>query len=277
MTKRKPSLFLLLFLACTLSLAAQQRTLVTLSEAWKFKQGATPDAELPSLKDADWEKVTVPHDWAIAGPFILDGNGSTGKLPWQGEAWYRRDLEIPASVAGQRMYLIFDGVMAFPKVYVNGQLAGEWDYGYNSFYVDITDFVNPGGKNVLAVHADTRNFDSRWYPGAGIYRKVQLLTLAPVHVAIWGTYVTTPIIKPNYADVRISTQVNNHDADRATITLGHEILSGGGQRNLREMDQRRAAIYPGDHPDHPRSNSLGRGQPLLVPFADKGAKRWACR
>jgi len=229
MIQRKSSLFLFLFLACTLSLAAQHRSLVTLSEGWQFKQGATPDAQQPSLKDAGWEKVSVPHDWAISGPFILDGNGSTGKLPWQGEAWYRRNLEVPASAAGQRMYLIFDGVMAFPKVYVNGKLAGEWDYGYNSFYVEITDFVTPGGKNVLAVHADTRSFDSRWYPGAGIYRKVQLLTVAPVHVAVWGTYVTTPIIKPHYADVRISTQVNNHDTDRANITLEHEILSDGGQ------------------------------------------------
>lgn len=229
MIQRKPSLFLFLFLACTLSLAAQQRTAVTLSEGWKFKQGATKDAQTINLKDASWDKVSVPHDWAIAGPFILDGNGSTGKLPWQGEAWYRRDLKVPASAAGQRMYLIFDGVMAFPKVYVNGKLAGEWDYGYNSFYVDITDFVTPGGKNVLAVHADTRNFDSRWYPGAGIYRKVQLLTVAPVHVAIWGTYVTTPVVKPNYADVRISTQVNNHGAERANITVEHEILSDGGQ------------------------------------------------
>lgn len=229
MIQRKSSLFLLLLWACTLTLGAQHRTTVTLSDGWKFKKGETKDAHTVGIKDDGWQTVSVPHDWAISGPFILDGNGSTGKLPWKGQAWYRRDLAIPAAAAGQRMYLIFDGVMAFPKVYINGKLAGEWDYGYNSFSVDITDFVTPGGKNVLAVHADTRNFDSRWYPGAGIYRKVELLTVAPVHVDIWGTYVTTPIVKPHYTDVRVSTKVNNFDAERANVTLVHEILSDGGQ------------------------------------------------
>jgi beta-galactosidase len=229
MLPEKSFLFLFVLLVGMLSLDAQNRTIVTLSEGWKFRKGETKDAHTVGIKDAAWQTVSVPHDWAIAGPFILDGNGSTGKLPWQGQAWYRRDLVIPAAAAGQRMYLIFDGVMAFPKVYINGKLAGEWDYGYNSFSVDITDFVTPGGKNVLAVHADTRSFDSRWYPGAGIYRKVELLTVAPVHVDIWGTYVTTPVVKPHYADVRVSTKVNNFTAERANITVEHQVLSDGGQ------------------------------------------------
>lgn len=207
---------------------SQNRQQITLSDGWKFKKGEVEKGFQSDLKDANWEDVTIPHDWAIEGPFILDGNGSTGKLPWKGQAWYRRTLDIPASYAGKRIYLIFDGVMAFPKIYINGKLAGEWDYGYNSFYVDITDFVNIGVKNSLAVHADTRQFDSRWYPGAGIYRKVQLSVVNPVHVDVWGTYVTTPIVKPHYADVRIRTEVNNFSAEKDSITLAHQIMDKAG-------------------------------------------------
>ena len=207
---------------------AQERTLTTLHQGWKFYKGAQERGAETSLDDSHWPSVTVPHDWAIAGPFVPEGDGSTGKLPWKGEGWYRRALDIPTSMAGKHIYLIFDGVMAFPKVYINGKLAGEWDYGYNSFCVDITDYVNPGNPNLLAVHADTRKHDSRWYPGAGIYRKVQLLVANPVHFGVWGTYVTTPIVKPNYADVRIRATINNFSENPDTITAIHEIITPDG-------------------------------------------------
>lgn len=207
---------------------AQTRTLTTLHDGWKFFKGAHGQGAAAGLDDKNWQTVTLPHDWAVAGPFIADGDGNTGKLPWKGEGWYRRALDIPASMAGKHIYLLFDGVMAFPKVYVNGRLAGQWDYGYNSFYLDITGFVNPGAPNLLAVHADTRQHDSRWYPGAGIYRKVQMLAVDPVHVGVWGTYATTPIVKPHYADVRIQTTVNNFSEHADTVRLLHEAISPEG-------------------------------------------------
>ncbi|MCB9294655.1 MAG: DUF4982 domain-containing protein [Lewinellaceae bacterium] len=207
---------------------AQERTLATLQDGWKFYKGPQEQGAASGLDDSAWLPVRVPHDWAIAGPFIPDGDGNTGKLPWKGEGWYRRALDIPAAMAGKRFYLIFDGVMAFPKVYVNGKLAGEWDYGYNSFYLDITDHVKPGSPNLLAVHADTRKHDSRWYPGAGIYRKVQLLAVNPVHVGVWGTYITTPIVKPHYADVRVRATVYNLSEKTDSIQVVHEIVSPDG-------------------------------------------------
>ncbi len=207
---------------------AQERTLTTLHDGWKFHKGAHESGAAADLDDSAWQSVTVPHDWAIAGPFILDGDGSTGKLPWKGEGWYRRALDIPASMSGKPIYLIFDGVMAFPKVYINGKLAGEWDYGYNSFYLDITDHINPGGRNLLAVHADTRKHDSRWYPGAGIYRKVQMLVVNPIHVDVWGTYVTTPIVKPHYADVRIGATINNFSGKADSVRVIHQIITPDG-------------------------------------------------
>ncbi|MCB0496809.1 MAG: DUF4982 domain-containing protein [Cyclobacteriaceae bacterium] len=207
----------------------QSREVVTLRSGWKFTKGNVIGAATQDFDDSAWQPVSVPHDWAISGPFIVDGDGSTGKLPWKGEGWYRRSLDIPTSYKDKKVYLIFDGVMAFPQVYVNGQLAGQWDYGYNSFYLDITPFLNVGGENVLAVHADTRKHDSRWYPGAGIYRKVQMLVVNPVHVNVWGTYITTPIIKSNYADVRISTSVANQSGSGDTIQVKQTILAPNGK------------------------------------------------
>lgn len=253
-------LFAGLFIQLLSTATAQQRTLATLHDGWKFYKGPQEQGAAPGLDDSAWQPVAVPHDWAIAGPFIADGDGSTGKLPWKGEGWYRRALDIPAAMAGKHIYLIFDGVMAFPKVYVNGKLAGEWDYGYNSFYLDITGHVNPGAPNLLAVHADTREHDSRWYPGAGIYRKVQLLAVNPVHVGVWGTYVTTPIVKPHYADVRIRAAVYNLSDKTDTIRVAHEIVSPDG-----------AVVAGGETAGLIRA---GRHQDLEVTITLPNPRRW---
>ncbi len=219
-----------LFTVFVVQSALAQRTVTILDSGWKFAKGSNEKALLPEFNDAGWQTVEVPHDWAIEGPFDLTGNGSTGKLPWKGEGWYRKNLEIPAGFAGKTIYLLFDGVMAFPKVYVNGQLAGKWDYGYNSFYLDITKLVQPGGKNLLAVHADTRNHDSRWYPGAGIYRKVQLIAVNPVHVDICGTYITTPVIKPHMAKVQIETNLKNNSSIEKQVLVKQTIFSKKGNK-----------------------------------------------
>ncbi|MFW6205909.1 MAG: glycoside hydrolase family 2 TIM barrel-domain containing protein [Gemmatimonadota bacterium] len=210
------------------------RAVTTLQTGWRFAKGEHPHAHRVDFDDSEWEAVTVPHDWAITGPFISGGDGSTGKLPWRGQGWYRTTLEVPASYAGRRVYLIFDGVMAFPKVYVNGALAGEWDYGYTSFYLDVTDHLEPGGENVLAVHAETRRHDSRWYPGAGIYRKVRMVAADPVHVDVWGTYVTTPIVQPHYADVRIRTRVRNASGAAEEVAVEQVILTPEGREIARD-------------------------------------------
>jgi len=119
--------------------------------------------------------------------------------------------------------------MSKPEVYLNGQLAGKWDYGYNSFYLDVTKFLNLNGKNILAIHADTRDHDSRWYPGAGIYRKVQMVVVDPVHVGVWGTQITTPVVKSNYAEVRIMTTVfNKSGSNEENVRVENIILNQKG-------------------------------------------------
>ncbi len=215
----------LILIAFSLLINAQIRETTVLLHGWKFQKGSHPDAFQKNFNDAGWRTLNIPHDWAIEGPFIKGGNSDTGKLPWKDEAWYRRKINVPESYHGKRLYLIFDGIMAFPQVYVNGKFAGKWDYGYNSFYLDVTDFLQTGNDNVLAIHVDTRPHDSRWYPGAGIYRKVQLLAVNPVHVDVWGTYISTPVLKPHYADVRVATTVNNKSAADADLRIEHSIIN----------------------------------------------------
>ncbi|WBL25755.1 glycoside hydrolase family 2 TIM barrel-domain containing protein [Zunongwangia sp. HGR-M22] len=221
---------LILVLFFQASAYAQQRHTEILQNDWKFIKGNPSEAKEVVTNTSDWKTISIPHDWAVEEDFIEDGDGNTGKLPWKGEAWYRRNLDLSAIKKDDKVFLIFDGVMAFPKVYVNGELAGQWDYGYNSFYIDITDKLDysENAKNVLAVHVDTRKHDSRWYPGAGIYRKVSLISMAPIHTKIWGTQITTPIIKPNYADVRISSLVKNETSEAKKVSVTQRILNPEG-------------------------------------------------
>src|SRR5688572_2957008 len=168
---------------------------------WKFFQGSVAGAEAPVFDDRAWKAVRLPHDWAIAGPYDHRGDPHTAKLPWRGEGWYRKRFTLPIEDSGRRVFLDFDGVMAMPTVYVNGKKAGGWDYGYMSFRIDATEFVEFGKENVVAVHVDTRRHESRWYPGAGIYRKVELVVQNPVHVARYGTFITTPAVDKAQATV----------------------------------------------------------------------------
>ena len=226
MIARRNALLVVILLSAA-AITAQPRSSYTL-DTWRFAQGAHDGAAAWQFDDSQWQQVRVPHDWAISGPFIVDGDGNTGKLPWKGQGWYRTTTTFPQLHTDQRVYLLFDGVMAFPRVFVNGTLAGKWDYGYNSFFVDITPHVR-SGRNLIAVHADTRPHDSRWYPGGGLYRKVQVIVTHRVHVPIWGTHITTPIVKPHYADVQIATTVRNTLPTNQTITVRHTITNAAGQ------------------------------------------------
>jgi hypothetical protein len=196
---------------------------------WQFSKGDPDGAEQADFDDADWAPVRLPHDWAIAGPFDPDlRSGFAAKLPWKGVGWYRRSFKLDREEV-DRVYLDFDGVMAFPKVYINGQLAGEWDYGYTSFRIDATPFVNLQGDNVVAVRVDTTNHGTRWYPGAGIYRKVMMELRGPVHVAQWGVYVTTPEVGDDESTVAVEATIENHGEDATDAEVEFVVLDPGGK------------------------------------------------
>ena len=207
-----------------------ERTVSSFNADWRFARGEQPEAaRQAAFDDSGWEPVRVPHDWAIAGPFNPDEHGYAGKLPWKGVGWYRKTFTLDAGDAGRRVYLDFDGVMAFPKVYVNGELAGGWDFGYIPFRVDATPYVRFGEKNVVAVEVNTRNQGTRWYPGAGIYRAVTLTVCEPVHIAHWGTFVTTPEVGDAAATVRVETVVENHRVAAGKAVVTFEVLAPDGQ------------------------------------------------
>lgn len=223
---RKTLIFLLIAFY-SLTLSAEERNWINFNEAWRFAKGNSGNAEAVDFDDSQWELIRVPHDWAIAGPFDESEPGQTGKLPWKGEGWYRKTFTIDESEQGKVIYFLFDGIMANPTVYINGKVAGRWDYGYNSFYVDATGFVQFGAENTIAVHVDTRNHGSRWYPGAGIYRKVRMLITNPVHSEIWGTYITTPVVEKSHAEVRVLDNILNFSDTEREITVETKILNAG--------------------------------------------------
>lgn len=165
--------------------------------------------ENPEIDDAGWRPLDLPHDWAIEGPFRMELPGGTGKLPCQGIGWYRKSFMVPAEDAGRLTFIDFDGAMAYAKVWLNGQYVGTWPYGYSSFRFNLTPYLKYGARNLLAVRLDTEKWESRWYPGAGIYRHVWLVKTDAVHVGHWGTYVTTPETSDASALVKMEVTVDN--------------------------------------------------------------------
>lgn len=175
-----------------------------------------PDSlESINFNDTEWRKLDLPHDWGIEGPFREELEGYTGKLPWKGIGWYRKHFFIDKKEKDFRFYVDFDGAMANAEVWLNGHKIGERPYGYISFRVDLTPFINWGGNNVIAVRLDTEKLGSRWYPGAGIYRHVRLVKASPIHVAHWGVFVKTPQIEKNKAMVCVDVSIqNNYQEDK---------------------------------------------------------------
>ena len=181
----------------------------------------------PGFDDAGWRRLDLPHDWGIEGPFKQEYPGETAKLPWWGVAWYRKHFDVPASDAGRQCYLDIDGAMSYAVVWCNGHFVGGWPYGYASWRVDLTPFLKPGEPNVLAIRLDNPPDSSRWYPGGGIYRHVWLEKTAPVHVAHWGSYVTTPQISDEKAAVTISTTVDNHSNADVDLVVHTDLFECG--------------------------------------------------
>ncbi len=208
---------------------SQVRVIKELKADWKFQKGAEESAYKIDFNDHNWESVTVPHDWAIYGPFdkeidkqtvaitqnseifATEKTGRTGALPYIGEAWYRNQFEVPQLHKNQKVILLFEGAMSEPQIFINGKKVGEWGYGYSYFYFDITDDITTNGMNTIAVHLQNRGLSSRWYPGAGLYRNVSLIIKNQESIAQWGNFITTPQISSKQALVNIKTKTSGKD------------------------------------------------------------------
>lgn len=189
-----------------------------------------------NFDDSQWEKINLPHDWAIKGPFQTGGNpevgGGMGRLPVNGVAWYRKKLDIPAIDAGKSIFLDIDGAMSYAMVWLNGNLVGGWPYGYNSFRLDLTQFVVPGGDNQLAIRLDNPNYSARWYPGAGIYRNVWLVKTSAVHVAQYGTFITSKEVSKSSATVEIEVTVDNDSKTDTEVEVVTKLFSTDENVNI---------------------------------------------
>jgi beta-galactosidase len=235
MNTKKAVFFTVIIFFTSICIHAQERITIELNNGWKFSKGNTEKVFENNFNDSKWQTVTVPHDWAIYGPFdkeidkqttaieqngekvATEKTGRTGALPYIGEAWYRNQFSVPNFDKNKKVMLLFEGAMSEPKVFVNGKKAGEWNYGYNYFYLDITDYIAANGKNSLAVHLSNLGSSSRWYPGAGLYRKVKLIVKNKESIDQWGTSITTPMITTDMAKVNVKTKVSGANLKIKTI------------------------------------------------------------
>ena len=248
------------------------RTVTTLKDGWEFTKGRPNGG-------TKWQQVRIPHDWAIYGPFdkandlqtvAVEQNGEkeetvktgrTGGLPFIGKGTYRTSFEVP-DTAGRSITLVFDGAMSNARVIVNGREVVFWPYGYNSFYVDVTDEVRPGYNNMVI---ELENFEraSRWYPGAGLYRNVHLVITDKIHIPTWGTFVTTPKVSAEYASIQLIMDIagasNRQNIDVSTVLLdpkGEEVAKSQGVYCARGQEYTQCFIV--DNPElwSPESPSL---------------------
>lgn len=259
---------------CDAGTALAQRERLSLNDGWRFTQGDSGGADgslsytnlkawilpsgdafratnsftrpgeeppvvafaQPDYNDSSWRQLNLPHDWGIEGPFRQEYPGETGKLPWWGLAWYRKHFTLPTSDAGKRIVLEMDGAMSYATVWLNGKLVGGWPYGYASWQLDLTPFVNVGGENVLAVRLDNPKDSSRWYPGGGIYRNVWLTKTAPVHVGQWGVQITTPEVTEDRALIQVRTRLESA-ADSTAVKVKTAVfeLNAAGEKSRRTV------------------------------------------
>ncbi len=196
---------------------------------WKFYLNASIDASSVDYDDSKWEKIQLPHDWSIKSPIKEENGRAMGFLPG-GIGWYRKSFTIPDTYNEKKVSILFEGVYHQSDVYLNGKHLGFHPYGYTAFEYDLTPYLNVGGENSLAVKVDHSGCpSSRWYSGSGIYRHVWLKVNNPVHIATWGTYITTPAISHENAEVKLETTVKNSSNKKENVEVQNRILDAQGK------------------------------------------------
>ncbi|HJG76513.1 beta-galactosidase GalA [Phocaeicola barnesiae] len=253
-----------LFLFCCLFLGVQAQSVrerICLDDSWQFAFG---NASSPALDfgcgteyfnyltkaasihnegpysskfDASsWKTVDLPHDWVVDLPYAAEASHSHGyktvgyKYPETSVGWYRKTISIPASDFGKHLYLQFDGIFRDARIWVNGFFLGEEPSGYVTQVYDITDYLNYGGDNLVVVRVDATLEEGWFYEGAGIYRHVWLNKTAPIHVAPFGTFVSSSL-SPSFdkAEVTVQTTVINDGIKEGTYRLSQLLKAANGQ------------------------------------------------
>ncbi len=204
---------------------------INFNKNWLFYNDVAQGAENPSFNDSHWRQVDLPHDWAIEGPFDEKYNARCGGLPFHGTGWYRKNFHLSAQDKGKIISIEFEGAMKSSTVWINGVKLGYRPYGYIGFEYDMTKYLKfDGSENVVAVRLTPEDLSTRWYPGAGLYRSVWLKKNAPVHVAQWGTFITTPKVTNKLAVVQNETTINNKSSQTEKVTVKQEYFSPNGTK-----------------------------------------------
>ena len=253
----------ILLFFCFLSFVTNAQTKEwNLETGWKFVKGDRKDAEKLQFDDSSWETVTVPHDWAIYGPFnkevdkqvvaitqngekvASEKTGRTGALPHIGIGWYRKAFKLEQLAKNKKVLIQFDGAMSNAKVFINGHQVGRRPYGYSYFFFDISKFVKTG-ENIVAVRLDNPAFASRWYPGAGLYRKVSIKIKNTNCFQQWGTFITTPYISKKVAKVHVRTAVSGSDLRLVSTLLdaqGNKVAAKESKEQFGEYMEQNLAV-----------------------------------
>ena len=202
-------------------------------ENWKFHLGDINNGQEMELNDSLWRILNLPHDWSIEGKFSKDNPAGVGggALPG-GIGWYRKSFNINESEKDRLVFIDFDGVYRNSQVWINGHYLGMRPYGYSSFIYELTPYLNYGSKkNILAVKVDnSKQPNSRWYSGSGIYRNVWLVTTNKIYIDHWGTFITTPEVNKGNAKVLIKTTIKNSSDQNQSTNVKTTIFNKEGEK-----------------------------------------------
>lgn len=200
-----------------------------INDNWRFDLGDAKNAQSADFNDSKWDIIDLPHDWSVKGQLSPTLASCTGYLPG-GIGWYRKNINIPQSRQGEKIFIYFEGVYNRSEVYINGQLLGKRPNGYVSFMYDITPYVEYGKDNIIAVRADhSQSADSRWYTGSGIYRNVWMVYANPVHIDQWGIFWQVKALDKNKAVLAVETEINNETAAKSDLTVINQLLTAEGK------------------------------------------------
>jgi len=252
--------------------ADQVRQQLSMDAGWQFKLGDFAGAERAGFNDSAWRSLDVPHDWGVEGSFDpLNPAGGAGAFLPAGTGWYRKHFGLPADLAGRRVFVEFEGVMADSDVWINDAHLGRRPFGYVSFRYEITAHLKLGdkGPNVLAVRVNNADQPaSRWYEGSGIYRHVRLIVVNPVHFDQGGVFVSTPSASAGQAVVRIQNSVVNQSEAQCEATVQVELFDdrgasvGSAESAPEDRSPADGILSAGTHRREPQA--MGPGQPKDV-------------
>lgn len=230
----------ILIVVCFNAAGEQLRETVSFNREWKFQLGDVSGAEAPGFDDKAWSDENLPHSFSM--PYFAADRF------YIGYGWYRKHFEVSRAWTGKRVNLEFDGVFQVAEVFVNGRRVGEHKGGYTGFTFDITEAVERG-DNVVALRVNNV-WDPRLAPRAGehtfsggIYRDVRLVVTAPMHVAWYGTFVTTPQVSKESGVVDVKTEVVNDSAASKSATVQTSVLDEHG-KTVAQMESTQS-IAPG--------------------------------